>query len=180
MEDLALHILDIAHNGLEAGASKIQIEIHEDSCKDLLTIQVRDNGRGMDPEVAAKAADAFFTTRKTRVVGLGLPLMAAASRTAGGELTIDSKPGLGTTVFATFRHGHIDRVPLGDIEATLLILCSGQPGKDVFFHHQVGDRVFELDSRDFRSANTDVVSPRRLAVLRKAMRKGESGLRSSK
>jgi anti-sigma regulatory factor (Ser/Thr protein kinase) len=179
MEDLALHILDIAQNSLEAGASEIEIEILENLREDRLTIRVRDNGRGMDPETAAKVTDPFFTTRTTRRVGLGLPLMAAASKAAGGELTIDSKPGQGTTVLATFQHGHIDRAPLGDIEATLLVLLAGQPDKDMFFRHQVEDRVFELDSRDFRAADIDVASPMGLAILREAIRKGESGLRNS-
>jgi len=178
MEDLALHILDIAQNSLEAGASEIEIEIWEDLQEDRLSIKVRDNGRGMNPETAAKVTDPFFTTRSTRNVGLGLPLMAAASRAAGGALTVDSKPGQGTIVVATFRHGHIDRAPLGDIEGTLMVLLAGQPNKDIFFRHQVEDRVFELDSRDFRAADIDLASPIGLAILREAIRKGESGLRS--
>jgi anti-sigma regulatory factor (Ser/Thr protein kinase) len=178
MEDLALHILDIAQNSLEAGASEIEIEIWENLQEDRLSIKVRDNGRGMNPETAAKVTDPFFTTRSTRNVGLGLPLMAAASRAAGGALTVDSKPGQGTTVVATFRHGHIDRAPLGDIEGTLMVLLAGHPNKDIFFRHQVEDRVFELDSRDFRAADIDLASPIGLAILREAIRKGESGLRS--
>lgn len=180
MEDLALHILDIAQNSLEAGASEIEIEIVENMRDDRLTIRVRDNGRGMDPETAAKVTDPFFTTRTTRRVGLGLPFMAAASKAAGGELTIDSKPGQGTTVLATFRHGHFDRAPLGDIEATLMVLLAGQPDRNVFFRHQVEDRVFELDSRDFRAADIDLASPMGLAILREAIRKGEAELRSRK
>jgi anti-sigma regulatory factor (Ser/Thr protein kinase) len=177
MEDLALHILDIAQNSLEAGAGEIGIEILENLREDLLRIRVRDNGRGMDPETAAKVTDPFFTTRTTRRVGLGLPLMAAAAKTAGGELTIDSLPGKGTTVTATFRHRHFDRAPLGDIEGTLMVLLAGQPDKSVFFRHQVEDRVFELDSRDFRAADIDLSSPIGLTILREAIRKGESGLR---
>ena len=49
MEDLALHILDVAQNGVEAGATAIEIELVEkDPARDLLTICIRDNGRGMD------------------------------------------------------------------------------------------------------------------------------------
>jgi hypothetical protein len=176
MEDLALHILDIAQNSLEAGASEIEIEIVEDLKSDRLTIRVRDNGRGMDPETAAKATDPFYTTRTTRRVGLGLPLMASASKASGGALTIDSKPGQGTTILATFGHRHIDRAPVGDIEGTMLALLAGQTGKDIFFRHQAGDRVFELDSRDFRAAGIDLSTPIGLTILREAIRKGESEL----
>ena len=104
--------------------------------------------------------------------------MAAAAKAAGGALTIDSNPGHGTTILATFGHRHIDRAPLGDIEATLMVLLAGQPNKDIFFRHQVEDRLFELDSRDFRAAGIDLASPMGLAILREAIRKGESGLRS--
>jgi anti-sigma regulatory factor (Ser/Thr protein kinase) len=178
MEDLALHILDIAQNSLEAGAAEIEIEILENLRDDRMIIRVRDNGRGMDPKMMAQATDPFFTTRKTRRVGMGLPLMAAASKAAGGGLEIDSKQGQGTTIIATFRHGHIDRAPLGDIEATLMALLAGQPNKDIVYRHRIDDQVFELDSRDFRAADIDLTSPIGITILREAIRKGESGLRA--
>jgi histidinol phosphatase-like PHP family hydrolase len=177
MEDLSLHILDIAQNSLEAGASLIEIEILEDLREDLLTLLIRDNGRGMDPKTLAKATDPFFTTRTTRRVGMGLPLLAAATKATGGTLGIDTKPGLGTTIRATFQHRHLDRAPLGDIETTLMVLLAGQPDKDICFRHSVEDRVFEMDSRDFRAAEIDVTSPVGLAILREAIRRGEAGLR---
>jgi anti-sigma regulatory factor (Ser/Thr protein kinase) len=178
MEDLALHILDIAQNSLEAGAGLIEIEIHEDLREDLFTIQVRDNGRGMDPEAVANAADPFFTTRTTRRVGMGLPLLAAAARAAGGTLSIDAKPGVSTTIKAAIQHSHPDRAPLGDIETTLMVLMAGQPDKDICFRHCVDDLVFEMDSRDFRAADIDLTSPIGLAILRETIRKGEAGLRN--
>ena len=176
MEDLALHILDIAQNSLEAGATEIVIEIVESVREDRLTIKVRDNGRGMDADTVAKVTDPFFTTRSTRRVGLGLPLMAAAAKACGGALTVESSPGHGTSITAVFRHTHIDRAPLGDIETTLMVLLAGQPEKDIFYRHQVEDRVFELDARDFREADIDLASPIGLAILREAIRKGESGV----
>jgi anti-sigma regulatory factor (Ser/Thr protein kinase)/histidinol phosphatase-like PHP family hydrolase len=178
MEDIALHILDIAQNSLEAGAGIIEIEIRENLQNDQLIIEVRDNGCGMDPETLAKAADPFFTTRSTRKVGFGLSLLAAAAKAAGGTFSITSKPGQGTSVTATFQHRHVDRAPLGDIETTLMVLLAGQPDKDIHFLHRVDDQVFELDSQDFRAADIDLTSPMGLATLREAIRKGESELRS--
>lgn len=177
MEDLSLHILDIAQNSLEAGASSIEIEISENLREDLLTITVRDNGRGMDAATLEKATSPFFTTRTTRRVGMGLPLLAAATNAAAGTLAIDAKPGMGTTIRATFQHRHLDRAPLGDIETTLMVLLAGQPDKDICFRHSVDDRVFEMDSRDFRAAEIDLTSPAGLAILREAIRNGEAGLR---
>ncbi len=51
MEDLSLHILDIAENSIAAGADKIQLKIVEDIKKNLLTVEITDNGKGMDEEV---------------------------------------------------------------------------------------------------------------------------------
>jgi hypothetical protein len=177
MEDLALHILDIAQNCLEAGASTIDIEVLEDLAEDSMVLSVRDDGRGMDESTLARATDPFFTTRTTRSVGMGLPLLAAAARAAGGALTIDSKPGQGTAIRASFRHRHLDRAPLGDIETTLMVLLAGQYDKSIRFRHRINERIFELDSRDFRAADIDLSSPVGLAILREAIRRGEAGLR---
>jgi 3',5'-nucleoside bisphosphate phosphatase len=177
MEDLALHILDIAQNSLESGAHTIEIEILEDLSEDSFVILVRDNGRGMDADTLAKATDPFFTTRTTRRVGMGLPMLASATKAAGGALTVDSKPGMGTTIRAAFQHKNLDRAPLGDIETTLMVLLAGQQDKAIFFRHQIDDRIFELDSRDFKEADIDLTSPVGLAILRQAIRSGEAGLR---
>ena len=177
MEDLALHILDIAQNSLEAGASTIEIEIVEDVPEDSMVLSVRDNGRGMDKDALARAMDPFYTTRTTRSVGMGLPLLAAAARAAGGALTIDSEPGHGTHIRASFQHRHLDRAPLGDIETTLMVLLAGQPDTNILFRHRINERIFELESRDFRAADIDLSSPVGLAILREAIRRGESGLK---
>ncbi len=177
MEDLALHILDIAQNSLEAGAGIIEIEIVEDLAEDAMVLSVRDNGRGMDEDALAKATDPFFTTRTTRRIGMGLPLLSAAAKAAGGTFSIDSKPGHGTAIRASFRHRHLDRAPLGDIETTLMVLLTGQPDKQILFRHRVNERIFELDSRDFRAADIDLSSPVGLAILREAIRRGEADLK---
>lgn len=177
MEDLALHILDIAQNSLEAGADIIEIEISEDLPGNSMVLCVRDNGRGMDPGTLARVTDPFFTTRTTRSVGMGLPLLSEAARAAGGALTVDSRPGEGTTIRASFQHRHLDRAPLGDIETTLMTLLVGHPDKAVLFRHRKDDRIFELDSREFRAAGIDPASPVGLAILREAIRRGEAGLR---
>ena len=48
MEDISLHILDIAENALKAGATRIEIHVIEDIKNDLLKVQILDNGKGMD------------------------------------------------------------------------------------------------------------------------------------
>ena len=80
MQDLSLHILDIVENSLAAGARRVEIRIAEDLRADRMTIEIVDDGCGMDEEMMKRALDPFFTTKTTRRVGLGLPLLAEAER----------------------------------------------------------------------------------------------------
>jgi signal transduction histidine kinase len=102
MEDLSLHILDVAENSISSSAGRIEIRINEDAENDVLTIEIKDDGKGMDEQTLQKALDPFFTTRTTRRVGLGLPLLAQAARETDGKIELHSSPGQGTTVRATF------------------------------------------------------------------------------
>ncbi len=181
MEDLALHILDIAQNALEAGANRIEIEITEDPVANQLTIQVVDNGKGMDEAEVQAVLDPFFTTRTTRKVGLGLPLLAQAARNADGDLKVCSRPGAGTTVHAHFRLDHIDRAPLGDLRTTLLVLFAGSPEADVVFRHVRGTRDFSFSSRDLAAVlnSTPISSPEGLALFREVFERGEADLKPS-
>jgi len=179
MEDLALHILDIVQNSVEAESTVIEISIAEDPATDTLVIEVSDNGRGMDAESAARAVDPFFTTRATRRVGLGLALLGEAARAAGGELKLESRSGAGTRVSATFRHSHIDRAPLGDIETTIMVLMASHPDLLVRFRHSLGTLWYEIDTHELRAAGIDLWSPDGLGALRKAIRKGEADLQGA-
>lgn len=176
MEDLALHILDIAQNSIEAGATEIEIGLEEEPAADRLIIEIRDNGPGMNRETLSRVADPFFTTRKTRRVGMGVPLLSEAARAAGGGLEIESEPGLGSRVRAVFRYHHIDRAPVGDIETTLMVLLASRPDLAIRFKHAVGWETFELDSRELRAAGIDPATPDGLAALREVIRRGEAEL----
>jgi 3',5'-nucleoside bisphosphate phosphatase len=172
MDELALHILDIAENSIEAGAGSLAIELREEPEADRLIILVTDNGPGMTAEQLEKVQDPFYTTRTTRKVGMGLALLSEAARTAGGDLTIESEPGRGTTVRAFLQYRHFDRAPVGDIETTLMVLVAGHPDLQIRFRHLLGRREYELDSCEFE----DLTLPARLSKLRAAIRAGEKGL----
>ncbi len=146
MEDLSLHILDIAENAISAKATKIEIRVIEQPGKDRLTLEIQDDGMGMEKEICQKAMDPFFTTRSSRRVGLGLPLLAQSAREAGGSARIESTPGKGTRVIATFQYHHIDRRPLGSMVETILALLLGNPGLEVIYSHQKDGRSFVFDS----------------------------------
>ena len=135
MEDLSLHILDIMENSIAASASRIELTIAEDTLDDLLSLEIRDNGKGMDAETRSKTLDPFFTTRTTRRVGLGLPLLAQAARQSGGTFELVSEPGKGTTVKAAFQLSHPDMKPLGDIAETLRTILVSRPELDLQFRY---------------------------------------------
>jgi K+-sensing histidine kinase KdpD len=147
MQDLSLHILDVVENSIAASASRITIRIVEDTSRDLLSLEISDNGKGMDGKTREKVLDPFFTSRTTRRVGLGLPLLAQAARDSGGSLEIDSKPQMGTTVKAVFGLSHPDRKPMGDIAETLRMILTGKPELDLQFEYmRDSELVAELSS----------------------------------
>jgi anti-sigma regulatory factor (Ser/Thr protein kinase) len=148
MEDLSLHILDIVENSINASAGRIEIRINEDGANDLLTIEIADDGRGMDAETLKKAIDPFFTTRTTRKVGLGLSFLAQAAEESDGTFDIRSKPGEGTTVKATFRMSHPDCKPMGDIAQTIVTLVTGHPQTVFIYEHTRDDKTYRFDSRE--------------------------------
>ncbi len=150
MEDLSLHILDVAENGISAGADLIKIAVEEDLRRDTLTITIEDNGRGMEPEFLAKVLDPFVTTRTTRKVGLGLSLFQQSAREAEGDLEIRSTPGQGTSVRAYMSHSHIDRKPMGNMAETVITLIEGNPDTDFVYNHIKDGRKFVLDTREIR------------------------------
>lgn len=178
MDDLAMHVLDVAMNSIEAGARWIAVDITEDTDGDHLAIRVFDNGRGMDDDTRRRATDPFFTTRTTRRVGLGLPLLQQAAEAAGGRLEVRSSVGEGSEVIATFQHSHVDRAPLGDVETLVMVLSASRPDVDVEFTHRVGARDYTVATADIRAAldGLTVGSPEGLALVRAAVRAGESSL----
>ena len=154
MEDLSLHILDIAENSVAAGATRVAIFVNENEGRDVLTILIRDNGRGMSRRTLGRALDPFFST-KGKATGLGLPLLAQAAEQSGGRLTLRTSSGEGTRVTACFRFHHVDRPPLTRMAATLATLIFGHPDVAFFYRHRRNGRVFRYDSvRRFKSAPT--------------------------
>jgi anti-sigma regulatory factor (Ser/Thr protein kinase) len=145
LRELALHILDIAENSISAGASQIRIKILENTIDDILEITIEDNGKGMDKETLQRITDPFVTSRTTRKVGLGIPFFKAAAEACEGQFEIESNYGLGTKVTATFKHSHIDRMPLGNIASTLITLLIGTPDIHWIFEYQVNQHEFVFD-----------------------------------
>ncbi|MHB9033106.1 MAG: ATP-binding protein [Anaerolineae bacterium] len=156
MRELSLHILDILQNSIEAGARHLELGIDESTSANKLIICIQDDGKGMDEQTVARVVDPFFTTRKTRQVGLGIALLKAAAERCNGSLQINSEPGKGTTVVAGFQLDHIDRAPLGDIRSTILGVVLANQKVELHFRHTVDGRCLELDTAEIRSILGDV------------------------
>jgi len=148
MRDLSLHILDIAENSIRAGAKHIEISLAENLASDLLSLEIRDNGAGMDEATRRSAARPFFSSKTNRRIGLGLALLEQATRDADGRFEIASEPGVGTRITAAFRFSHPDRKPIGDIAASLEALVAGNPGVDFRYERRSGMDLDVFDTRE--------------------------------
>lgn len=162
MKELSLHILDVAKNSVKAGASLTEISLLTDR-EGILTVKITDNGCGMSEEVLSRVTDPFYTTRTTRKVGLGLPLLRLAAEQTGGSLSISSSTEegkSGTVVTAVFDTKSIDCMPMGDIVSTVVTLISGSPDKDFLFCDvdEGKERSVYLDTRQMREILGDEVS----------------------
>ena len=146
MQDLSLHILDVAENAIRAGGSKIVIEILEDVSEDTLTVTIEDNGKGMSKEMVEKALDPFFSTKSGKDFGLGLSLLAQAAQQADGDLKIESAEGVGTKVTAVFKTSHPDMKPMGNIADTVTALIVASPKTLLILDYKKGDYCYHFDS----------------------------------
>ncbi len=151
-----MHVLDVAENSVAAGAKQVTIVLEADPGADRLTLTIEDDGKGMSPEVAARVTDPFYTTRTTRKVGLGLPLLKMAAELTGGEMNLASQPGKGTKVCARFGLGHIDRAPLGDMASTVSGLIQCSPQIDFIYTVRTPGEAFSVDTRQLREILGDV------------------------
>jgi anti-sigma regulatory factor (Ser/Thr protein kinase) len=157
MRDLSLHILDLAQNSVRAGAKLVEITLSADIPADRLAITIRDDGCGMTPEFLAKVRSPFSTTRTTRKVGLGIPMMEERAALAGGGIDIASEVGVGTTFTAWMKLRSIDRPPLGDMAGTVLSLILLASDNINFIARAEGiGEPFVLDTREVREALGDV------------------------
>jgi len=174
MEDISMHILDIAENSIAAGADLVTILITEDRGNDLLSLEIRDSGRGMDEEILASVTSPFTTTRTTRRVGLGLALLSQTAKSTGGSLKVESTQGAGTKVKAHFGLSHVDLPPMGDLEATLTTLIVGNPELDIVFSYSSKDKEFLLDTCALREQLDGIPfsNPGALRFLREEIKAG--------
>ena len=152
MRDLSLHLLDLAQNSITAGASLVSIRITVDE-NGWLTLVLADDGKGMSPELLARVTSPFATTRTTRKVGLGIPMMMENAEKAGGSLRLKSEVGVGTEMTVTMDTRNIDCLPLGDLCGTVLSLIMTNPlSPDFLVEGKTVKGECRFDTREVRAA----------------------------
>jgi len=156
LAELSMHIIDIVQNSISAGADLIKVKIHELKDRDLLIIEVEDNGKGMDKDQINRVQDPFYTTKSFKRVGLGIPLFKQTAEHCDGSFQILSEPGKGTLIRATFKKSHVDLPPMGNLRDTILTLVVGEPNVDFVFEVETDGVVFVLDTREVKKELQDV------------------------
>ncbi|MEK6642845.1 MAG: HDOD domain-containing protein [Planctomycetota bacterium] len=106
-EYLSRLLREVLNNSIEAtvaGQRRLTVKAVGDLTEETVVVQVVDNGRGMTPEILSRAKDPFFSWRPAgRGRGLGLARVARWLADGGGSISIQSRPGDGTTVELRFR-----------------------------------------------------------------------------
>lgn len=150
MKNMAMHMLDIAENAVRAGATHIRIRLESSQKHQTYVMLIQDDGAGMDRETLEKATDPYFSSRKTRKIGLGLPLLKQNATLTGGEFRLESEPGKGTKVEAVFRQDHLDCLPEGDIADAFVFLLSSHPERQWTLAYQKDGGCYEVSSQEIK------------------------------
>ncbi|MBR1850149.1 MAG: ATP-binding protein [Bacteroidales bacterium] len=152
MKELAMHVYDLMENSTAANATAIVLTIR-DSLKDNdFHFTIEDNGKGMSADFLAKVTDPYTTSRTTRKVGLGLPLIKMNTENCGGGMKLNSTLGKGTRLEFWFEHNHWDRPPMGDLTGTLVMLISQHEDIHFVINYTTDDGEFTLDTNELKDA----------------------------
>jgi hypothetical protein len=179
MRELSLHILDVVQNAVAAKAKNIGIHIMECKKDDYLLITIRDDGKGMSQDQVEKVMDPFFTSRTTRRVGLGMPMLKATAQACEGDVTVESAVGQGTEIRADFKMSHIDLPPLGNMISTLTTLILGSPNINFIYDHSTDTNNFYFTTAEMKEVLGDLPfgHPEVLKWLQDFLTEGENSLK---
>jgi hypothetical protein len=126
MRTIADHLFDILENSVNAHASKIIVTIS--FFQHIFLCRIIDNGSAAN---LSNVTDPFVTSRKTRRVGLGLPLLKSTVEGTGGHLNLSRlEKDSGTCLEFTVNMAHIDARPFGDIPAVFIDALRSWPEID--------------------------------------------------
>jgi signal transduction histidine kinase len=97
---------NVMHNALQAirdAGRPGQIAVSSAVEQNRIVVRIRDDGVGMTAEQVEHAFEPFYTLRPVGAgIGLGLATAHTIVQAHGGEIRLDSQPGVGTTVTLSF------------------------------------------------------------------------------
>ena len=182
---LADLITDITQNGVESGASVVELQISETGGSDgkgEFRFTVIDNGKGMTEEELKRAQDPFVTDgikHPHRKVGLGLPFLIQTAEASGGGWKMESKKAgqgqaSGTVISAWFDMGNVDTPPVGDIPGMFrTVLLFGGPEEMVIKRLRKspeGELDYEVRKTELSDALGDLEDTQSLILLDRFLR----------
>lgn len=156
MKELSMHILDIAMNSISAKSKLIEIIIEDSEKNNSIKIVLKDDGQGMSYETQKKVIDPFFTTRATRKVGLGIPLLKETCERCNGYFNINSEIGKGTTVECLLERNNIDRAPIGNMDDTIITIINSLNDCELLYKYSTDEKSFVLSTLELRSVLGEV------------------------
>jgi len=174
VQDLAMHLLDIVYNSIRAKASLIKIFFKDSQKDDEIILRVEDDGIGMDKETVEKVQDPFYTTRTTRDVGLGIPLLKEGALSCEGSFQLQSQENIGTMIEAKYLKSHLDTPPIGDLSETLVTLIQANENIDYLFHFETDDLSFDFDTKEIKELldGVSIVEPDIIIWLKSYIKEG--------
>lgn len=170
-------VADVAANAIEAGAKMTRVDVSEDGAT--VVIRVSDNGKGMSPEVLARAFDPFYTEpgkHDARKIGMGLPFVKQTCDACGGAVELKSERGKGTTLVCTFAADSVDLPPMGDLPAAVLSLFSFSGDFDLVFTHAKGGESYSISRQELKDAVGGFDSVEGLSLAKEFLRGQEDAL----
>lgn len=152
MKELAMHVYDLMENSTAANSTEVKLTIRDSLKDNIYAFTIEDNGKGMSPEFLAKVTDPYTTSRTTRKVGLGLPLIKMNTENCGGGMKLQSEPGKGTRLDFWFQHNHWDRPPMGDLAGTIVMLCAAHEDIHIIYRHITDEDEYLFDTDEIHEA----------------------------
>lgn len=170
-------IADTAQNAIEARASCIRVEMVERG--GTIAVTIADNGKGMDEATQKRAFDPFYSEagkHDGRRVGLGLPILKQMCEECNGDCSLESAPGVGTTLRYHLDATSIDLPPMGDIaEMAATLFC--YPGEfELVFTHRRGDEGYSVTRSELAEAVGGLQSVEGISLAREFLRSQEESL----
>lgn len=152
MKELAMHVYDLMENSTAANSTEVKLTIKDSIKENIYAFTIEDNGKGMTPEFMARVTDPYTTSRTTRKVGLGLPLIKMNTENCGGGMKLQSEVGKGTRLDFWFQHDHWDRPPMGDLAGTIVMLCAAHEDIHIIYRHITDQGEFVFDTAEIHDA----------------------------